>query len=191
MEISFERFSFVIGVFFLSYQIVVLLFGTHETLLVVLMVRQLDLESVGCCLIQLTNQRLIIRDLKVLQHVHGLIFVNLMTLDSTLSIEGILAVATDVGFFVIDVTEADLVAIGFVLLNFIDDVVSNKSCGINQILFAELWAKVLLILIRSIYLEFSNALSKKIKVSRSNPNILVFQIVPDCILIIKRFILCL
>jgi hypothetical protein len=114
-----------------------------------------------------------------------------MTLDSTLSIESILAVATNVSCFVIDVAEADLVAIGFVLLNFIDDVVSNKGCGVNQILFAELWAKVLLILIRSIYLEFSNALSKKIKVSRSNPNILVFQIIPDHILIIKRFILCL
>jgi hypothetical protein len=66
MEISFERFSFVVGVFFLPDQIVVLLFGTHENLLAVLMVRKLDLERVRCGLIQFSNQRLIIRDLKVL-----------------------------------------------------------------------------------------------------------------------------
>lgn len=66
MEISFERFSFVVGVLFLPDQIVVLLFGAHENLLAALMVRKLDLERVRCGLIQFSNQRLIIRDLKVL-----------------------------------------------------------------------------------------------------------------------------
>jgi len=155
------------------------------------MVRKLDFESVGCCLIQFSNQRLIIRDLKVLKHVHSLIFVNFMAFDCTLSIEGIISVAANVGFFVIVVTEADLLALSFILLNFINDIVSNKRCGVNQILFTELWAKVLLILIWSVYLKFSNTLSQKIIVSWSNPNILVFQIIPNRILIIKRFILCL
>jgi hypothetical protein len=191
MEIGFERFAFVIGVFFLADEVVVLLLGVHENVLVVLVVGQLDFESVGCSLIQFSYQRLIIRDLKVLKHIDSLIFVNLMTFNRTLSIESIIAVASNVGFFVIVVTDVDLMAISFVLLHFINDIVSNKGCGINQILFTELWAKVLSILVWSVNLEFCNTLSQEIKVSRSNPYVLVVQIISNRILIIKGFILCL
>lgn len=106
-------------------------------------------------------------------------------------IESIISIASDVGFFVIIATEAYLLAFNFLLLNFINDIVANKRRGINQILFTELRAKVLLILIWSINLEFRYTLSQQIKVSWSNPNILVIKIILYSILIIKRLVLAL
>ena len=98
-----------------------------------------------------------------------------MTFNSTLLIKSIsFTVATNVSFFVINVTHTYLLAFVFILLNFINYIVSDKRGCVDQFLFAELWTKVLLILVWSVHLEFGDALSQDIVMSWSDTYILVF-----------------